>query len=157
MKRQKNSIPGIAENRVEDSMNPVPKGNLARCSVFDKNHNTLILNESVENGGIYELIRDGDYFLEPSENDVISECEAILKNICTSQLYPAWSEWSECSATCWGITKRENRCKNGIEQVKSCNENISCPRSSKFKMFQSTKKELLKINAFCKFVTLFKF
>ena len=111
-------------------MNPVAQGNLARCSVFDKDHNTLILNESVENGGVYELIRDGDYFLEPKQINENSECEATMKNICTSELYPAWSEWSECSETCWGISKRVNKCKNGIEEVKSCNEHSSCPRSS---------------------------
>ena len=117
-------------------MDPLDQGNLARCSVFDKDHNTLILNESVENGGLYELIRDGEYFLEPKAIDELksdeSKCDATMKNICTSELYPAWSEWSDCSETCWGIVTRENKCKNGTEQVKSCNQHSSCPRSSKF-------------------------
>ena len=44
----------------------------------------MILNESVENGGIYELVRDGDYFLESKEIDDtkfdVLQCDATLKN-----------------------------------------------------------------------------
>ena len=42
------------------------EGDMAHCSVFDRNNNALILDETVINGGRYELIRFGDdIFLEP--------------------------------------------------------------------------------------------
>ena len=41
------------------------EGGLAHCTVFDKNNNRLISDESVLNGGIYQLLRCGEYvFLE---------------------------------------------------------------------------------------------
>ena len=44
------------------------EGGLSHCTVFDKNNNQLILNESVLNGGIYKLFRFGEHvFLEPTE------------------------------------------------------------------------------------------
>ena len=42
------------------------EGDMAHCSVFDRNNNALILDETVIDGGTYELIRFGDdMFLEP--------------------------------------------------------------------------------------------
>ena len=41
------------------------EGDLAHCSIFDRNHNVLVLNEAVINGGTYKIIRFGDdIFLE---------------------------------------------------------------------------------------------
>ena len=41
------------------------EGVLAYCTVFDENNNGLILDESVLNGGIYQLYRFGEHvFLE---------------------------------------------------------------------------------------------
>ena len=40
-------------------------GDLAHCSIFDRNHNALILDESVIDGGRYELTSFGqDIFLD---------------------------------------------------------------------------------------------
>ena len=33
---------------------------MAHCSIFDRNHNVLVLNEAVIIGGTYKLIRFGD-------------------------------------------------------------------------------------------------
>ena len=45
------------------------EGGLAHCTVFDKNNNQLILDESVLNGGVYKLFRFGEHvFLEPESN-----------------------------------------------------------------------------------------
>ena len=42
------------------------EGGLAHCTIFDKNNNRLISDESVLNGEIYQLTRFGEYFfLEP--------------------------------------------------------------------------------------------
>ena len=42
------------------------EGGLAHCTIFDKNNNRLISDESVMNEGIYQLIRFGEHvFLEP--------------------------------------------------------------------------------------------
>ena len=42
------------------------EGDFAHCSIYDKDINRLILNESVLNGGIYQLDRFGEHvFLEP--------------------------------------------------------------------------------------------
>ena len=44
---------------------------------------------------------------------------------------PSWSEWSGCSETCWGTKTRTDRCSTSDEQMKSCNQFSSCPRSGK--------------------------
>ena len=45
------------------------EGGLSHCTVFDKNNNQLILDESVLNGGVYKLFRSGEHvFLEPESN-----------------------------------------------------------------------------------------
>jgi len=44
---------------------------------------------------------------------------------------PSWSEWSNCSQTCWGIKTRTDRCSNSDEQIKGCNQFSSCSRSGK--------------------------
>ena len=42
------------------------EGGLAHCTIFDKNNNRLISDESVLNGGIYQLLQFGEHvFLEP--------------------------------------------------------------------------------------------
>ena len=45
---------------------------------------------------------------------------------------PSWSEWSDCSKTCWGIKTRMDRCSMEDEQINSCNQDSSCARSGKF-------------------------
>ena len=41
-------------------------GGLARCSIYDRNNNRIIMNESVVNEKTYRLVRVGEYiFLEP--------------------------------------------------------------------------------------------
>ena len=42
------------------------EGDMAHCSVFDRDNNALILDETVIDGGTYKLIRFGDdIFLDP--------------------------------------------------------------------------------------------
>ena len=51
-----------------------------------------------------------------------------LSNICKT---PAWSEWSNCSKTRCGVKTRFNQCENDHKQTQPCNQNSSCPKSSK--------------------------
>ena len=49
------------------------EGDMAHCSIFDRNHNVLVLNEAVINGGTYKLIRIGeDIFLETQGKEMIN-------------------------------------------------------------------------------------
>ena len=65
---------------------------------------------------------------EVKEKEVFQEkCESEL-----CQYRPAWSEWSACSKTCTGIKTRIDKCSNSDDQVTSCNQDISCPRSGKY-------------------------
>ena len=61
------------------------EGDMAHCSIFDRNHNVLVLNEAVINGGTYKLIRFGDdIFLETQGivhiNNIINSSLAALVN-----------------------------------------------------------------------------
>ena len=61
------------------------EGDMAHCSIFDRNHNVLVLNEAVINGGTYKLIRFGDdIFLETQGivhvNSTINSSLAALVN-----------------------------------------------------------------------------
>ena len=77
-----------------------------------------------------------------NEKDENSKCQKSLqetknelKNICTSSDFPAWSEWSNCSKTCYGIKTRMDKCQNDQKQIKPCNQDPSiCPRSGKFSL-----------------------
>jgi len=66
--------------------------------------------------------------------DVVVEKAALrekLDSVCKNQR--EWSEWSGCSKTCrMGIKTRIDRCSNSEEQVESCNQDISCPKSGKY-------------------------
>ena len=70
---------------------------------------------------------------------MIIDCNAQLKDVIKGkqvcqqkyELVCPWSEWSTCSQTCWGIKTRTDRCSNSDEQIKSCNQFSSCPRSGK--------------------------
>ena len=59
------------------------EGDFAHCSIYDKDINRLILNESVLNGGIYQLFRFGEHvFLEPKgKSKEILVGEKINKNL----------------------------------------------------------------------------
>ena len=42
----------------------------------------------------------------------------------------AWSEWSYCSKSCWGIRKRFKISNNDV-QIQACNQDSSCARTGK--------------------------
>ena len=64
-----------------------------------------------------------------TENNEKQVLQRKLNLVCG--LGPSWSGWSSCSKTCWGIKTRIDRCSNSDEQIKSCNQYSSCPRSGK--------------------------
>ena len=45
---------------------------------------------------------------------------------------PLWSEWSDCSKTCFGVKTRIDHCQDDNEQIKSCNQEPACLRSGNF-------------------------
>ena len=45
---------------------------------------------------------------------------------------PAWSDWSDCSKTCFGIKTRIEKCQDDNEEVKACNQESTCTRSGNF-------------------------
>ena len=64
----------------------------------------------------------------------VKEKEVLLgkyESVCQNQ--STWTEWSGCSKTCWGIKTRTDKCANSDDQFKSCNQDVSCPRSGKYK------------------------
>ena len=58
---------------------------------------------------------------EVKENKVLSE---KFESIC-----PVWSEWTDCSKTCWGIKRRFDKCSIDDFQINSCNQESSCLRA----------------------------
>ena len=62
--------------------------------------------------------------------DLVEEKEVLQEKIRAG--CPLGSEWSSCSKTCWGTKTRTVRFSNSKEQVESCNQDISCPRSGKY-------------------------
>ena len=85
-----------------------------------------------------KLTSDLDSLKSTDVNLVISqqelkECnedlEASLRKY--ESVCPSWSEWSDCSKTCWGIQTRTDRCSMEDEQISSCNQDSSCARSGK--------------------------
>ena len=69
----------------------------------------------------------------------LNDCNAQLKDIIEEkqvcqkkyEMVCPWSEWSSCSKTCWGTKIRTDKCSSSDEQIKSCNQFSSCPRSGK--------------------------
>ena len=54
------------------------EGELAHCTVFDENNNRLISDETVLNGGIYQLFRFGEHvFLERVTNSITIQPDPI--------------------------------------------------------------------------------
>ena len=54
------------------------EGGLAHCTIFDKNNNRLISDESVINGGLYQLVRFGEHvFLEPVTTPITIQPDPI--------------------------------------------------------------------------------
>ena len=62
--------------------------------------------------------------------DEIEEKEGLKSKF--EYVCPSWSEWSDCSKTCWGIKTRIDRCSMHDDQINSCNQDSSCSRSGKF-------------------------
>ena len=61
----------------------------------------------------------------------ISNCEKNLQDYKNRMkvICPVWSEWSDCSKTCYGLKTRIDMCQVDNEQIKSCNQESACPRS----------------------------
>ena len=64
----------------------------------------------------------------------ISNIVVRLGDIWIDDACPLWTEWGNCSQSCWGMKTRIDRCNyrtvhNITEQMKSCNQFSSCPRS----------------------------
>ena len=85
-------------------------------------HNSILRSSSTANR---KLAQECQYKLE---NEI--EGKEILQEKYES-VCPSWSEWSSCSETCRGTKTRTDRCSNSDEQLKSCNQFSSCPRSGK--------------------------
>ena len=66
-------------------------------------------------------------------NDCKSQLKDVIegKQVCQKKYESVcpWSEWSSCSETCWGTKTRTDKCSNSDEQIRSCNQFSSCPRS----------------------------
>ena len=74
----------------------------------------------------------------------VYECENKLENeikqkdnvqekyesVCQNQT--SWSEWSVCSKITCGTKTRIDRCSKSDDQIKPCNQDISCPKSGKY-------------------------
>ena len=65
---------------------------------------------------------DAELMISQLENNI---CQKKYEMVCP------WSEWSSCSKTCWGTKIRTDKCSSSDEQIKSCNQFSSCPRSGK--------------------------
>ena len=64
----------------------------------------------------------------------ILKCEKSVQDYKTRMevICPLWSEWSDCSRTCFGVKTRIDHCQDDNEQIKSCNQESACPRSGNF-------------------------
>ena len=72
--------------------------------------------------------------METTGTDFFEDCEKSLQDYKDRMevICPVWSEWSDCSKTCYGIKTRIDRCQDDNEQVKACNQESTCPRSGNF-------------------------
>ena len=63
----------------------------------------------------------------------ISNCKKSLQEYKNriNVFRPAWSDWSDCSKTCFGIKTRIEKCQDNHEQILSCNQDSACSRSGK--------------------------
>ena len=63
----------------------------------------------------------------------ISNCKKSLQEYKNriNVFRPAWSDWSDCSKTCFGIKTRIEKCQDNHEQIQSCNQDSACSRSGK--------------------------
>jgi len=63
----------------------------------------------------------------------VSNCKKTLQEYKNriNVFRPAWSDWSDCSKTCFGIKTRIEKCQDNHEQIQSCNQDSACSRSGK--------------------------
>ena len=65
---------------------------------------------------------------EIKQKDIV---QGKYKSVCQNQT--SWSEWSDCSKILCGIKTRTDRCSKSDDQIKPCNQDISCPKSGNYK------------------------
>ena len=88
---------------------------------------------------------------EKDKKTCVNELEAEIeeKEVLKSKyesVCPSWSEWSDCSKTCWGIKTRIDRCSMYDDQINTCNQDSLCPKFGKFFTVNYQKGSLLRQN-----------
>ena len=53
-----------------------------------------------------------------------------MEKICSRALI--WSEWSDCSKSCFGMRIRKDKCNDANEEFDQCNDHAACHKSGKF-------------------------
>ena len=114
------------------------KGKL-QCESEKKTCEKSIQNEGQKNHNLQAQNSKITKSLEESRS--LSSANQKLSNECQNQ--SAWSEWSGCSKTLCGIKTRIDRCSNSDDQIKSCNQDVSCPKSGKYWQIKGFLKNIL--------------